>query len=52
MQSEKGRYARAPKANSVCGRLGGGLRRECLDFLLPFNERHLQMIIREWTMYL
>src|SRR5215469_6713596 len=33
---------RAPKANSVCERLGGSLRRECLDFLLPFNERHLQ----------
>jgi transposase InsO family protein len=41
--------ARAPKANSVCERLGGSLRRECLDFLLPLNERHLQRIIREWT---
>ena len=51
MQSEKGRYARAPKANSVCGRLGGGLRRECLDFLILFNERHLHMTIREWTMH-
>ena len=39
---------RAPKANSVCERLGGSLRRECLDFLLPFNERHLQMTIRDW----
>jgi transposase InsO family protein len=40
---------RAPKANAVCERLGGTLRRECLDFLLPLNERHLQRIIREWT---
>jgi transposase InsO family protein len=40
---------RAPKANSVCERLGGSLRRECLDLLLPFNERHLQLIIQEWT---
>src|SRR5215469_2370361 len=40
---------RAPKANAVCERLGGSLRRECLDFLLPLNERHLQRIIREWT---
>jgi transposase InsO family protein len=40
---------RAPKANSVCERLGGSLRRECLDFLLPFNERHLQMTIRDWA---
>jgi hypothetical protein len=29
--------------------LGGSLRRECLDFLIPFNERHLQMTIREWA---
>jgi putative transposase len=40
---------RAPKANSVCERLGGSLRRECLDFLIPFNERHLQMTIRDLT---
>jgi transposase InsO family protein len=40
---------RAPKANSVCERLGGSLRRECLDFLIPFNERHLQMTIRDWA---
>ena len=32
---------RAPKANAVCERLGGSLRRECLDFLILFNERHL-----------
>lgn len=40
---------RAPKANAVCERLGGSLRRECLDFLIPFNERHLHRILREWT---
>ena len=39
---------RAPKANAVCERLGGSLRRECLDFLIPFNERHLKMTIRDW----
>ena len=42
---------RAPKANAVCERLGGSLRRECLDFLIPFNERHLHRILREWTMH-
>jgi putative transposase len=30
---------RAPQANSVCERLGGSLRRECLDFLIPLSER-------------
>jgi transposase InsO family protein len=40
---------RAPKANSVCERLGGSLRRGCLDLLIPFHERHMQMILREWT---
>ena len=42
---------RAPKSNSVCERLGGSLRRECLDFLIPFTERHLQMIVREWAVH-
>jgi transposase InsO family protein len=41
--------ARAPKANSICERLGGSLRRECLDFLIPFNERHLKIIGKQWT---
>ena len=29
---------RMPKANAVCERLGGSLRRECLDFLMPFTR--------------
>jgi len=28
---------RAPKANSLCERFGGTLRRECFDFLIPFQ---------------
>lgn len=39
---------RAPKANSVCERFGGTLRRECLDFLIPLNERHLRPILKAW----
>jgi transposase InsO family protein len=39
---------RAPKANSLCERFGGTLRRECLDFLIPLNERHLKITIKEW----
>ena len=39
---------RAPKANSGCERFGGTLRRECLDLLIPFHERHLKRILSEW----
>jgi|CZKS01.1.fsa_nt_gi putative transposase len=42
---------RAPMANSVCERFGGTLRRECLDFLIPLNERHLKMTIKEWGLH-
>ena len=42
---------RAPMANSVCERFGGTLRRECLDFLIPLNECHLKMTIKEWGLH-
>ena len=42
---------RAPMANSVCERFGGTLRRECLDFLIPLNERHLKLTIKEWGLH-
>ena len=42
---------RAPMANSVRERLGGSLRRECLDFLIPLNERHLKMTVKEWGIH-
>ena len=38
----------APKANSFCERFGGTLRWECLDFLIPFNERHLRLVLKTW----
>src|SRR5258708_16916381 len=38
----------APKANSLCERFGGTLRRECLDLLIPFNERHLNFVLKTW----
>jgi putative transposase len=40
---------RAPQANAFCERLVGTMRRECLDFLIPFNERHLRRILKEWV---
>ena len=39
---------RSPQANSHCERLIGSLRRGCLDFLIPLNERHLREILKEW----
>ena len=40
--------ARMPVANSICERVLGSLRRECLDFLIPLNEWHLYGILKEW----
>ncbi len=40
---------RAPKANAFCERLIGTIRRECLDFLIPINERHLRRIVGEFV---
>jgi transposase InsO family protein len=42
---------RAPRANAICERFGGSLRRECLDLLIPFNARHLQLILRAWVQH-
>ena len=36
-------------ANAVCERLVGTIRRECLDFLIPFGELHLRRILLEWV---
>jgi transposase InsO family protein len=40
----------APQANAYCERLLGSLRRECLDFLIPFGEEHLRRILHAWKM--
>jgi putative transposase len=39
----------APQANAFCERLIGTVRRECLDFLIPPNERHLRGLLKEWV---
>src|SRR5215471_960910 len=39
----------APKANARCERLVGSIRRECLDFLIPFGERYLRRILKVWV---
>ena len=42
---------RAPRANAVCERFLGSVRRECLDNLLFFGERHLRRVLREYVAY-
>jgi putative transposase len=42
---------RTPQANAFCERLVGTIRRECFDFLIPINERHVRIIIREFAMH-
>jgi putative transposase len=40
---------RSPKANAICERLIGTIRRECLDWLIPLSETHLRAILRSWV---
>jgi putative transposase len=40
---------RNPKANSLCERVIGTLRRECLDFLIPLTENHLHIVTKDWV---
>jgi len=42
---------RAPRANAVCERFLGSVRRECLDHLLVLGERHLGRVLREYIAY-
>ena len=39
---------RSPKANSLCERLIGTLRRECLDWIIPLTEQHLRKALWSW----
>ncbi len=39
----------SPKANSICERVIGTIRRECLDWVIPMSEAHLRAILKEWT---
>jgi putative transposase len=40
---------RAPNANAYCERLIGTIRRQCVDLMVPLNERHLRRILAEWV---
>jgi len=40
---------RCPKANSVCERVIGTIRRECLDWPIPVSHGHLRSILKDWV---
>jgi putative transposase len=40
---------RSPQANAFCERLIGSARRECLDFMIPFDEHHIRQILKLWS---
>ncbi len=42
---------RAPNVNAVCERFVGSLRRECLDHMLVLNQKHLNVITRDYVEY-
>src|SRR5207247_798837 len=39
----------SPKANAICERVIGTIRRECLDWMIPMSEAHLRSILRRWA---
>ena len=41
--------AASPKANAVCERVIGTIRRECLDWMIPLSEAHLRSILKSWV---
>ncbi len=42
---------RSPKANAICERVIGTLRRDCLDHVIVLGERHLRRVLREYVSY-
>jgi len=38
----------SPKSNSICERVIGTIRRECLDWMIPLSEAHLRSILKSW----
>ena len=41
----------APRANAVCERYLGSVRRECLDHRLILTEEHLRRVLKEYVVY-
>ena len=43
--------ARSPWQNGVAERLIGSIRRDCLDHVVVFNERHLRHLLNSYKQY-
>ena len=41
----------APRANAICERFLGSVRRECLDHMLVLHEKQLQRVLRAYVAY-
>ena len=41
------RHLEAPRL-SICERVIGALRLECLDFVIPLKENHLRLVMKKW----
>ncbi|NLF79082.1 MAG: transposase [Chloroflexi bacterium] len=41
----------APKANAICERFIGSVRRECLDHILILSEKHVRRVIHEYCAF-
>ncbi len=42
---------KAPRANAICERLLGSVRRECLDHIVAVSEEHLRRVLKEYATY-
>ena len=42
---------RSPRQNGYCERAIGSIRRDCLDHVVVFGERHLRHLLRSYTTY-
>ena len=39
----------SPKANAICERVIGTIRRECLNWMIPLSEAHLWAMLIDWV---
>jgi transposase InsO family protein len=42
---------RSPRANALCERLIGTVRREALDWVIPITENHLRKVLKVWRVH-